>query len=79
MHHLWEVFRRLKEHNLKFHLGKCRVFHTQVEYLCCNPSLRLATKVRVCKVAGQEGSSKITSSALGSANECEGMNPHTPK
>jgi hypothetical protein len=22
MHHLQEVFRRLKEHNLKFHLGK---------------------------------------------------------
>jgi hypothetical protein len=33
MHHMWEVFGRLKEHNLKFHLGKCRLFHTQVQYL----------------------------------------------
>jgi hypothetical protein len=23
MHHLYEVFRRLKSRNLKFHLGKC--------------------------------------------------------
>jgi len=30
MHHLWKVFGRLKEHNLKFNLGKCRFFHTQV-------------------------------------------------
>jgi hypothetical protein len=33
MHHLQEVFGRLKEHNLKLHLGKCQFFHTQVEYL----------------------------------------------
>jgi hypothetical protein len=26
MHHLQEVFGRLKEHNLKFHLGKCSFF-----------------------------------------------------
>jgi hypothetical protein len=31
MHHLREVFRRLKEHNLKFHVGKCQFFHIQVE------------------------------------------------
>jgi len=33
MHHLQEAFKRLQEHNLKFHLGKCQFFHTQVEYL----------------------------------------------
>ncbi len=33
MHQLWEVFGRLKKHNLKFHPNKCRLFHTQVEYL----------------------------------------------
>jgi hypothetical protein len=33
MHHLQEVFGRIKEHNLKFHLSKCQFFHTQVEYL----------------------------------------------
>jgi hypothetical protein len=32
-HHLWKVFRRLKEHNLKLHPGKCQFFQTQVEYL----------------------------------------------
>jgi hypothetical protein len=26
MHHLQEVFGRLKDHNLKLHLGKCHVF-----------------------------------------------------
>jgi hypothetical protein len=30
MHHLWEVFGNLKEHNLKVHLGKFQFFHTQV-------------------------------------------------
>jgi len=44
-----------------------------------NPSLRLATKVRACKVAGQEGSPKVTPHALGSVRNCEGMNFHTPK
>jgi hypothetical protein len=33
MHHLQEVFIRFKDHNLKFHLGKCHVFQTQVKYL----------------------------------------------
>ncbi len=48
-------------------------------HLCRNPSLRLVTKVRACKGAGQEGSLGVTSHTLGSAKECEGMNPHTPK
>jgi hypothetical protein len=30
MHHLQEVFGRLKEHNLKFHPCKCQFFHTHV-------------------------------------------------
>jgi hypothetical protein len=33
MHHLYEMFGRVKEHKLKFHLGKCRFFQTHVEYL----------------------------------------------
>jgi len=33
MHHLQEMFRKLQDHNLKFHLGKCQFFNTQVEYL----------------------------------------------
>jgi hypothetical protein len=44
-----------------------------------NRSLRLATKVRVCKGAGQKWSSRVTFHILGSVGECEGMNPHTPK
>jgi hypothetical protein len=37
------------------------------------------TKARACKGVGQEGSLVVTSHALGSVGECEGMNPHTPK
>jgi hypothetical protein len=44
-----------------------------------NPNLGLATKAKAFKVGGQEGSPKVTSHALESAKECEGMNPHTPK
>ncbi len=48
--------------------------------MCHNPSLGLATKARACKVASREGSPwGVTSHAPGSAKECEGMNPHTPK
>ncbi len=46
---------------------------------CCNPSLGLATKAKTCKGASQEGSPGITSCALESVGECEGMTPHTPK
>jgi hypothetical protein len=48
-------------------------------HLCCNPSLGLATKVKACKGAGQEGSPRVTSHTPGSEKECEGMNLHTPK
>jgi hypothetical protein len=44
-----------------------------------NHNLELATKAKACKSAGQEGSPGVTFHALGSAKECEGMNPHTPK
>jgi hypothetical protein len=47
--------------------------------ICRNPSLGLATKVRVCKVAGQERSPKVTLHAPGSVGKCEGMNPRIPK
>ncbi len=45
---------------------------------CHNLSLGLATNVKACKGAGQEGP-RITSHAPKSVGECEGMNPHTPK
>jgi hypothetical protein len=44
-----------------------------------NPSLGFATKAKAYKVVGQEGSPGVTSRALGSAKECEGMNLHIPK
>jgi len=44
---------------------------------CRNPSLGLATKARACEGVGQEGGLAITFHALGSANECEGMKPHS--
>jgi len=47
--------------------------------LCRNPSFGLATKAKACKVAGQEGSPRVTLHAPGSVGKCEGMNPHTSK
>ncbi len=46
---------------------------------CCNPNLGLTTKARACKDASQTGSPGVTSHALESVRECEGMNLHTPK
>jgi hypothetical protein len=37
------------------------------------------TKVKACKVAGQEGSSRVMLHAPGSVGKCEGMNSHTSK
>jgi len=37
------------------------------------------TKARACESSDQEGSSGVRFHAPGSARECEGMNPHTPK
>jgi len=39
----------------------------------------LVTKARACKGEGQEGHMGVTPHVLGSAEECEGMNLHTPK
>ncbi len=47
--------------------------------LCRNPSPRLATKARACKLVGREGSPRVTLHVLGSVRECKGINPHTPK
>jgi hypothetical protein len=44
-----------------------------------NPSLGFATKAKACKSAGQQGRLGVTFHVPGSAKECEGMNPHTPK
>jgi hypothetical protein len=30
---MYEVFERLKKHNLKLQIGKCWFFHIEVEYL----------------------------------------------
>ncbi len=49
------------------------------ESLCRNPSLGLAIKARAYKVAGQEGSPRVTPHAPRSVGKCEAMNPHTPK
>jgi len=46
---------------------------------CRNPSLGFATKARGCKVAGQERSPGVRPHVPGSARECEGIDPHTPK
>jgi len=45
---------------------------------CHNPSLGLATKAKGCKVASQK-SPRIISHDLGSARECEEIDPHTLK
>jgi hypothetical protein len=37
------------------------------------------TKAKACKGAGQEGSLGVTSHAFGNVEECEGLNPRTPK
>jgi hypothetical protein len=46
---------------------------------CRNPNLGLTTKVRAYKGVGQKWSPGITFHAPRSVEECEGMNPHTPK
>jgi hypothetical protein len=47
--------------------------------MCHNPSLEFATNAWSCKGVGQEGSMGVTSHALVSVGECEGMNLHIPK
>ncbi len=42
---------------------------TYIDDLCCNLSLKLTTKARACKVAGQE-------KKFESERKCERMNPH---
>ncbi len=46
---------------------------------CRNFSLRLVTKAKGCKVAGQEGNPRVMAHAPVSARKCEGIGPHTPK
>jgi hypothetical protein len=52
---------------------------TRLEHNCHNSNLRFATKAKAYKGVDQEGSLGVTSHALGSVGECEGMNLHTPK
>jgi hypothetical protein len=62
----------------KIHMKIRKIENFNCRY-CHNPSLGLTIKVRVRKSAGQKGSPKVTSHALGSVGEREGMNLHTPK
>jgi len=48
-------------------------------YICCNPSLGLATKEKGLQGCGPKGSLGVTSHTPLSVRKCEGMNPHTPK
>jgi hypothetical protein len=50
-----------------------------LNFYCRNLNLGFATKTNVCKVAGQEGSPRVTFHVLGNVGKCEEMNPHTPK
>jgi hypothetical protein len=54
-------------------------FNNDINLCCRNLSLGLATKARVGKVAGQEGSPRVAPHVPRSIRECEGMNLHTPK
>ncbi len=71
------------ELELKYGVNYIEVFAfkqlTRYVHYCCKTSLRLATKARVCKSAGQEGGPGGTSYTLGNVGECERMSPHTPK
>ncbi len=57
----------------------CVHFVSKGLHVCHNLSLGLATKAKVCKGAGQEGSPGVTSRVLESVKECEKMVAHTPK
>jgi hypothetical protein len=47
--------------------------------VCRNPNFGLTTKARGCKVVSQEGNLGVILHAPGSARECEGIDPRTPK
>jgi hypothetical protein len=57
----------------------CQPVPIQFELTCRNPNLGFASKVKACKVTGQEGSLGVTPHASKNLGKCEGMNPHTPK
>ncbi len=46
---------------------------------CQNFNLRLMTKVKAYKGAGQEWSPRVTFYAPGGVGECQALNPRTPK
>jgi undecaprenyl pyrophosphate phosphatase UppP len=67
----------------KKHEKKLLIINVEGEFnvltICHNPSLKLVTKAKVYKGVSQEGNLGVTSDALESVGECEGMNTHTPK
>jgi hypothetical protein len=63
----------------KFLTRATTFFRFDFNQRCRNLNFGFATKVRAYKSAGQERSLGVTFHAPGSAKECEGMNPHTPK
>jgi len=58
-----------------FSVNDCQVLF---EGYCHNSNLKLTTKAKACKGAGQEWSLGVTFHVPGNARECEGVNPHTP-
>jgi hypothetical protein len=46
---------------------------------CYNPNLGLMIKARACKCVSQKWSLRVAFHVPRSVEECEGMNPHTPK
>jgi hypothetical protein len=60
------------------HTSVATQLKSKVTPFCHDLSLGFASKARACKGASQEGSSRVTFHALGSVEECEGMNRTLP-
>jgi len=50
-----------------------------LELHCHTLGLVLMTKAKACRGVGQEWNLKVTFCVPRNVEECEGMNPHTPK
>jgi hypothetical protein len=79
------VHQRLQTNVRKLSNVLCVFFSIVSLFLVCfvfvyrNPNFGFATKIRGCKVVSQKGSPGIMPHAPGSARECEGIDPRTPK
>ncbi len=74
---------RINEHQKKERVWQSCVFQkesSQTEVVCCNPSLGFAIKTRALLAKVQAKSEDRKSHfILSGVEECEKMNPHTPK